>query len=288
MEEQLGVFPPKGSALEEIFGTDRVLIGVVHSLPLPGGPHYRGQPVDEVLAFAVEEAQAYIDGGFHGVIVENAWDLPFARPEDQGFETAAAMGVMADRVRREVGVPVGVNVLANASRSSLAAAKAGGGAFVRVNQWVNGYVANEGFLDGEAPRAARYRSALRAEEIRVFADVHVKHGSHAVIAGRTVAEQAEDNEFFDADVLIATGNRTGDATPLEEIQAIRSGSGLPVIIGSGLTPGNAPELLEACNGAIVGSSLKDNERWWGRVDVERVREVADVAASIGYRIRPAG
>lgn len=284
MGSDLGVFPSKPSALAEIFGTERVLIGVVHSLPLPGSPHYRGQSMDEVLAYAEEEAAAYATGGFHGVIVENAWDLPFARPEEQGFETASAMAVMADRVRRAVGVPVGVNVLANGARSSIAAAKAGGGAFVRVNQWVNGYVANEGFLNGEAPRASRYRAQLRAEELRVFADVHVKHGSHAVIEGRSVPEQAEDNEFFDADVLIATGNRTGDATPLEEIEAIRAGSNLPVIIGSGVTSDNAATLLDACHGAIIGSSLKHNSRWWGRVEVERVRSVSDVAASVGYRI----
>lgn len=284
MSGELGVFPPKPSALKEIFGTDRVLIGVVHSLPLPGGPQYRGQAIDEVMDFAVEEAKAYVDGGFHGVIVENAWDLPFARPDDIGAETVAGMSVMADRVRREVGVPVGVNVLANGSRSSLAAAQAGGGSFIRVNQWVNGYVANEGFLNGEAPRAARYRSMLRAEEIRVFADVHVKHGSHAVIAGRSVPEQAEDNEFFDADVLIATGNRTGDATPLEEIASIQQGSELPVIVGSGLTIDNAEETLGVCQGAIVGSALKRNQRWWGRVDIERVRELTAVAAKVGYEI----
>ena len=282
--DQLGVFPPKPSALKEIFGTDRVLIGVVHSLPLPGSPHYRGQSIDEVMTFAVEEARAYADGGVHGVIVENAWDVPFARPDDIGPETPATMGVMAAEVRREVGVSVGVNVLANGSVSSLAAAHAGGGAFVRVNQWVNGYVANEGFLNGESARATRYRSQLRAEHIRVFADVHVKHGSHAVIAGRSVPEQAEDNEFFDADVLIATGNRTGDATPLEEIGSIQAGSDLPVIVGSGLTTENAKETLEVCQGAIVGSALKHNQRWWGRVEVERVRQLAKVAQEVGYEI----
>ncbi len=45
----------------------------------------------------------------------------------------------------------------------------------------------------------------------MFADVHVKHGAHAITADRSIAELARDVEFFDADVAIATGQRTGDA-----------------------------------------------------------------------------
>jgi uncharacterized protein len=280
--QELGVFPPKPSALEQLFGTPRVVIGVIHSLPLPGGPRYRGQSLEEIYAFAVEEGKRYRDGGVHGLIVENAWDLPFSKPDDLGFETAASMAVMTDRVRAEVGLPTGVNVLANGAHCALAAAQAGQGVFVRVNQWTNAYVANEGLMDGAAPGAARYRSSLRAEHVKVFADVHVKHGSHSIVADRTLAEQTEDAEFFDADVLIATGSRTGDQTPLAEIEGIKAASSLPVIIGSGMTEDNAVELLAACEGAIVASSLKENGRWWGRVDTAKVGAFMKQAYQVGY------
>lgn len=282
MPQPLGVFPAKASALEALFGTPRVVIGVIHSLPLPGGPQYRGQSLSEVYQFAVEEGRRYREGGVHGLIVENAWDLPFAKPEHLGFETAATMAVMADRVRTEVGLPVGVNVLANGVECALAAAQAGQGGFVRANQWANAYVANEGLMDGAASKASRYRANLRAEGLKVFADVHVKHGSHSIVADRTLAEQTEDVEFFDADVLIATGSRTGDQTPLAEVEGIKAASHLPVIIGSGMTEANASELLSACEGAIVASSLKENGRWWGRVDTAKVASFMQQAFSAGY------
>lgn len=277
-----GVFPSKPSALLDIFGTERVLIGVVHSLPLPGSPRYEGQPLTEVYQYAVEEAQRYREGGFHGVIVENAWDLPFAKPEDLGFETAATMGVMTNVVREHVNIPVGVNVLANGALCAIAAAQAGGGQFVRANQWVNAYIANEGFIEGAAAAALRYRAHLRDQNMKVFADVHVKHGSHAIIADRTLSEQTEDAEFFDADVLIATGTRTGSATSLDEVEGISASTQLPVIIGSGMHEENAEPLLRACQGAIVGSSLKTNNRWWGPVDLDKVRRFAEQAWRIGY------
>jgi uncharacterized protein len=94
----------------------------------------------------------------------------------------------------------------------LAVAKAAGAQWVRANQWVNAYVANEGFLDGPAPKAMRYRRAIDATDVRIFADVHVKFGAHAITADRSIDEQARDAEWFDADVLIATGTRTGSPT----------------------------------------------------------------------------
>lgn len=277
----LGVFPPKPNALHELFGTDKVVIGVVHLPALPGSPHYTGTPLADIRTFAVEEARAYLDGGCHGVVVENHWDIPFPKPGEHGYETAAAMGVVTAAVRDATDGGVGVSVLSNAAECAIASAWSGGGGFVRVNQWANAYVANEGIIEGQAAAATRYRSRIGAGPVKVFADVHVKHGAHAIVADRTLAEQTEDAEFFDADVLIATGSRTGDAAAVDEVAGIKEHTSLPVVIGSGITSGNIGELLPACDGVIVASSVKDNGRWWGRVDPAKVRELTTAAERAG-------
>ncbi|MER6807979.1 BtpA/SgcQ family protein [Spirillospora sp. NPDC000708] len=280
-ERALGVFPPKPNAVEELFGTPKVVIGAVHLPPLPGSPHYEGVPLDEICTFAIEEARAYLDGGAHGVIVENHWDIPFLKPGEHGYETAAAMAVVTDRVRHATSGRVGVSILSNAAECSIASAWSGGAGFVRVNQWANAYVANEGIIEGQAAHATRYRSRIGANPVKIFADVHVKHGAHAIVADRTLAEQTEDAEFFGADVLIATGSRTGDAAALDEVEGIAAHTTLPVVIGSGISAGNVGELLPACDGVIVASSVKDNGRWWGRVDAAKVRELTAAAAKAG-------
>jgi predicted TIM-barrel enzyme len=43
---------------------------------------------------------------------------------------------------------------------------------------------------------------------------------------------------------------------------------------------NIGQLLPACHGVIVASSVKDNGRWWGRVDTAKVRRLT-AAASAG-------
>ena len=274
----MGVFPAKENALLSIFHIRKPLIGTIHCRPFPGAPHYENEEIEKVIAHAVEEGIRYRDGGMDGLIVENEWDLPFSRPEDIGFETVATMSVVALAVRKETGLPIGINLLANGAAAGLAAAKAAGASFIRVNQWVNAYISNEGFIQGDSAKVMRYRSFIQAKEVKIFADVHVKHGAHAIVADRPVAEQAGDAEFYDADVTIATGQRTGDPTPVSEIEAVRKGTQLPVIIGSGLDVSNAAELMKAADGAIVGSSLKVDGVWWNLVDVDRVRALVEKVA----------
>jgi membrane complex biogenesis BtpA family protein len=261
-----------GNALVELFGRDKVVIGVVHLAPLPGAPRYDGDDIEAVYRRGLDDARAYLAGGCDAVIVENHGDIPFAKPDDIGPETSAYMAVVADRIRRELGRPIGINVLANAAVPALAIASAAGAGFVRVNQWANAYVANEGFVEGEAARAMRYRARLNARGIRIFADAHVKHGAHAIVADRPVEEQVRDLVFFDADVVIATGQRTGHAADLGYIGMIKEAAGLPTLVGSGVTPDNVNDILSVADGVIVASSLKYDGVWWNEVEPDRVRK----------------
>jgi membrane complex biogenesis BtpA family protein len=273
----MAVYKPRDSALLSLFGKPKAIVGVVHSRPLPGAPAYEGEPMTAVYDYAVREAERYAAGGMDGIIVENHGDIPFAKPEDIGPETAAAMAVMADRVGRAVGLPIGINVLANGAITATAVAKAASAAFVRVNQWANAYVANEGIIEGPAAKATRYRAWLRAQGLKIFADVHVKHGAHAIVADRSIPELTRDAEFFDADVVIVTGQRTGDSATMEEIATVKGATALPVVVGSGVDTGNIAAILQACDGVIVASSLKRDGVWWNEVDPERVARFMDRA-----------
>jgi membrane complex biogenesis BtpA family protein len=265
------------SAIREIFGTDKALIGMIHCSPFPGAPRYRGAGVDAIYDVAMRDAEALIEGGMHGLIIENHGDIPFSKPDDIGPETSAFMSVVTDRIGRATGIPMGINVLANAPIPAFAIAMAGGAKFIRVNQWANAYVANEGFMEGRAAEAMRYRSALRAEYIKVFADSHVKHGAHAITADRTIEELTRDLAFFDADAVIATGQRTGNSATVEEIETIGAATHLPLLVGSGVTKDNIVEILKRTNGVIVASSLKEGGVWWNPVELSRVKAFVEAA-----------
>lgn len=267
------VLPQKPDMLAALFPVKKPVIGVIHLQALPGAPRYQGQAMKDIFAAAVADAKTLAQGGIDGIIIENASDLPFCRPENIGPETVAALTAACMEVRAAVDTPIGITCVANGAIPALAVAKAVGARWVRVNQWVNAYVANEGFINGPAPEAMRYRAMIDARDVAIFADVHVKFGAHAVTADRSIPEQATDAEWFDADVLIATGTRTGSPTEPDEVNEVRNGTNLPVIVGSGLSPAQVPTLFSAADGAIIGQWLKHDGAWWKPVDARRVAQL---------------
>ena len=258
--------------LKNIFDKKQLIIGVVHLKPLPGSPLYKGESVESIFEMALQDTESYLKGGIECIIVENHGDIPFSKPADIGPETISMMSVITSKLNEKFKkIIFGVNVLANDAISAMAVAKATNASFVRVNQYVNAYISNEGIIEGLAAKITRYRKWLNAESIKIFSDVHVKHGSHAIVADRSITELAKDSEFFNADVLIATGNRTGGDAIEDEVLEIKNATSLPVLVGSGVKEENLELYHPICDGFIVASSLKYEGFWENPVEYERVK-----------------
>jgi hypothetical protein len=73
--------------------------------------------------------------------------------------------------------------------------------------------------------------------------------------------------------------------PEAEVAAIREGTALPVIGGSGLTPENAAVILPWLDGVIVASSLKAGGHWSGAVERSRVEALVAAARALPSRER---
>jgi membrane complex biogenesis BtpA family protein len=261
---------------EDVFGTHKILIGVIHLGPLPGSPGYKGSP-GAAFERAVEEARALAAAGFDGIVVENYGDIPFLSGS-VGPETIAAMALAAGEVKRAVSVPVGVNVLRNDAAAALAVAGVCGCEFVRVNVLVGAFVTSEGIVEGQPGAVMRLRRSV-APEALVFADTMVKH-AHP-LAPTTLAEDVLDVvERGGADAVIVTGPRTGRppaGDDLETVRATLKGAGLsvPVLVGSGADPSNAEDFLRLSDGLIVGSYIRDNGRAGETLDPRKARQMCE-------------
>jgi hypothetical protein len=261
------------------FGAPRALIGMLHLGALPGTPRAR-EGVEAIVARAVAEARVYRDAGYDGLLLENMHDRPYLRG-GVGPEVVAAMAVAAHEVRRATALPLGVQVLAAANREALAVALAAGAQFVRVEGFVFAHVADEGWVEGCAGELLRHRRALGADAVAVYADIKKKHSAHAVTADVSLAETARAAEFALADGVIVTGAATGEPASPGEVAEVAASTGLPVLVGSGLTPANLAAFTEA-HGCIVGSSVKHGGHWAHPLDAEAVAAVA-----AAFRARPA-
>jgi hypothetical protein len=232
----------------------------------------------DVIARALEDARALVDGGMDALLVENYGDAPFT-PGRVAPATIAAMAVVAAELRRAFpGVLLGINVLKNDARAALAVASAAGAEFIRVNVHAGVVVADQGLVQADAYHTLRDRRLLGAN-VRIFADVHSKH---AVPLGTTDLEQEARDLVHRAlaDALVVSGPATGAPTsPTDLARVRRAVPGVPVLVGSGVTPESVGPLLEAADGVIVGTALKRDGDVHNPVDPERVRRL--VAAARG-------
>jgi membrane complex biogenesis BtpA family protein len=197
-------------ALGELFGNPKPIIAMIHLPPLPGSPFHRGQPFEEVVEQALRDAEVLKGEGVDGLMVENFGDRPFLKPDEIGHETTAFLAVVSREVIRATGLPVGISCLANGAVQAIAASVASGAKWIRVNCWANAYIADEGVIEAAAPKALRYMRHLGVRDLKVFADVHVKHGSHIIVSDRPFEELVRDVEFFGADAVVVSGARTGE------------------------------------------------------------------------------
>ena len=261
----------------QMFGAPRALVGMVHVRALPGAPAAHDS-MDALVQHAVEEARIYRDAGFTAIAIENMHDRPYLKG-GVGPEVTAAMAVIGREVKRETGLPLGVQVLAAANREALAVAHACGAEFVRVEGFVYAHVADEGLIEACAGELLRYRRAIGAVRVRVFADIKKKHASHALTADVSLAETARAAEFFMADGVVVTGTATGEPTSPADVRAAVAACRLPVLVGSGLTPANLADYASA-HGFIVGSSVKQGGVWSHPLDRDAVRAVAAAFAAL--------
>lgn len=261
--------------LEDLFGTTKPVIGVVHLLPMPGSARFDGQ-LDIALSRAEQEAAALASGGVNGIIIENFFDVPFAKNRVD-TATACAMTLAAQRVKAISGLPIGINVLRNDGRTALSIAAVVDAQFIRVNVLSGAMLCDQGIIEGEAHELMLYRRHLGMDrKVRIFADVMVKH---AVPIGQfsDIRMQAADTvKRALADAIIVSGRATGDAPEKSDLEAVREAlPTTPIFVGSGSNKDNVSSMLKAADGIIVASSVKRQGILENPVDIGRIRTLVE-------------
>ncbi|MFX0092801.1 MAG: BtpA/SgcQ family protein [Candidatus Hodarchaeota archaeon] len=263
-----------------LFNKHKLLIGMIHLPPLPGSPMYSGQNIDQIIQYAQEDLAALLEGGIQTIIIENFGDTPFCRHKIPR-QTLVAMAIVAREVIQSGGQElktVGINVLRNDWESAISIAAAVRAKFIRLNVLTGVYVTDQGLIQGNAFECLNFRNRV-APNVKIFADVFVKHASPLAVNQDTVLEDTVRDTVYrgQADAIIVSGTRTGSEPKKNYIKRFcQAIPGTPVLIGSGLTIQNAQELLKLPVGAIVGTSLKTEER----IDIKKVRDLVNIVENL--------
>ncbi len=267
--------------IKQTFGTVKPIIAMVHLPALPGAPLYDpAQGTESMLDTVKRDLVALQQAGVDAVMFCNENDRPYQFHTSAA--TVAAMGYLIGRLRQEVSVPYGVDILWDPV-SAVALAHAAEARFVR-EVFTGLYESDMGMWQSRAAEAVRLRAQLGdTERVRLLFNVSAEFASP--LGRRSVAEIAKSVAFSSVpDAICVSGPMTGSAVEESELQAVvESVGGTPVFVNTGVRSDNVEQYLAIADGAIIGTALKRDGKTFNAVDPDRALRLMTIVKE--YRMQ---
>jgi membrane complex biogenesis BtpA family protein len=206
--------------------------------------------------FAIREAETLEVAGFHGVLIENEGDRPHPLEVDEEYliNFGKLIRAVSERTRLRVGLEILYDMI-----GTVRCGIESGADFIRLDVFTDDTETKWGIVRACSQEVAELRRAHPKTFPTLIADVHVKHGRN--LSGRSLAESSQLAVNCGADALMVTGTITGVPPTIEDCREMRRyGGGLPILVGSGFSIDNAESIAPLCNGAVVASSVKRDDR----------------------------
>ena len=254
----------------DLFKVNKPVIAMAHLPALPGTPRYdREKGVDHIVEWVAKDVAHLTAGGVDAVMYCNEDDRPYVF--EAGSEQIATMARVIAETKPK-GIPFGVDFLWD-PKAAMAVAHATGARFIR-EVLTGAYESDMGLWSPSAGELARFRSKIGADDIRVLYNVVPEFASP--LGSRSVAERAHSAVVSSlADAVLVSGRMAGAEADLSVIRAIKEAVDVPVLVNTGVRSDNVGEYLSVADGAIVGSSLKEDGYTWNPVDPDRVERLMD-------------
>jgi len=254
------------------------ILGMLHLQPLPGTPYHEPGSLARTVQTAVDSARALQDGGADGCLVQTVERVYGVADESDPARVAAAARVVHAVVEATgPGFVVGVQLMRNAIRASLAVARVAGAGFVRAGTLVGATMTEFGLVHADPMGVMEYRNKIDARGVQIIADVD-SDAFRWFGEARSAGDVARRALKVGADA-VAVGHPDEDEA-LRKIHSVRrEAPGACVFLSGHTTHANASRLLAAADGAFVGSCLEEGG-WGGRIDVRRVRDYVRVVREL--------
>lgn len=266
---------------QDVFGTGKPVIGMVHLGALPGAPLHDGAAgLDGLVEAARADLKALQAAGFDAVMFGNENDRPYEFKVD--IASTATMAYVIGRLRGEISVPFGVNVLWD-PMSSVALAAATGARFVR-EIFTGTYASDMGPWTPDAGAALRYRQRLGRGDLAMLYNVSAEFADS--LDRRPLPDRARSAVFSSVpDAVLVSGQITGEAAKMVDLEAVKAVlPTTPVLANTGVKHATIADVLRVADGCVVGSALKVDGHTWNAVDPARADDfMARARAARGGR-----
>lgn len=254
--------------LLDVFGVEKVAIGMVHLPALPGSPLYDSVGgMDLIRERTLSDLQALQAAGFDAVMFCNENDRPYVF--SVGPETVSAMSAVIGGLRDMITIPFGVDILWD-PRAALGIAHATGAAFVR-EIFTGAYSSEFGIWNTAPGEVLRYRHNIGADGVRILTNISAEFA--APLVSRPIDVVARGVELIAlADAVCVSGPMTGASVDNSQLRAVHDAiSGIAVFANTGVNENSVGDILSLVDGVIVGTSLKVDGITWNPIDMQRAR-----------------
>jgi len=262
----------------ETLGKKKVVIGLVHLYPMPGTPFFEEGNFEKSLEKAVRDSKALFDGGADGCLVQTV-DKVYPINDEADYARLAAMAAITHAVSQVTGPDfnIGVQLMWNSIRASLAVAKVCGGSFTRCTTLVGTSMSPFGLVEADTLGVMNYRNHIQAQNIKMVAEIEGMH-FHWHGESKPVAQVARSAAMVGADAVeIAIADEAANIQAVKEVKEALPN--LPVILGGYTNHENAARRLKDADGAFVGTCL-EKKGWGGEIDVDRVKEYVEIVRNL--------
>ncbi|MEA4820784.1 MAG: BtpA/SgcQ family protein [Erysipelotrichales bacterium] len=234
--------------------------------PMPGSYLNKGETLDDIEKYVMNEAKMIAEMKFDGFILQNMHDGPIAqtaRPETIAYMTYLGMKLKEKYPDLTLGILVNWDGVAG-----LAVADAIKADFLRIEHLYTGVsIDTTGFMFGQCSEILYMKKRL-GSSIPIYADVQEVNAKYLCPSPKPEAAKTTIRSAF-ANGLFMSGNNTTES--LEVIKETRKFlPDTPILLGGGATGDNIFELLKYYDGVSVASWIK-NGNMLNPIDPERAR-----------------
>lgn len=252
--------------IQELYGTTKPIIAMLHLLPMPSDPNY--DPiggVEKVIKRARRDLHALQNGGVDAILVCNEYSLPYLYDVEPC--TVATMAYLLGTLSSEICVPYGVDVATDPYKV-YDLASATNASFVR-ETFTGAYAGDYGVVSYEMGKIHRHRAKVGANYVRTFCTLVPE--CSLPIANRPIEEVAKSTDFyFQPDVYLVSGLTAGCEADSQIITRVKKTTKTPVFANNGVRLENVEKQLEVADGCVIGTTFKKEGQFYNEVDEKRV------------------
>ena len=271
----------KKTCFSELRGK-KLVIGLVHLVPMLGTPLYQDGNLDKMTRKAIEDCLTLKKNGADGGLVQTV-DVFYPSTDDTDYARVAGLAAVTARVRDAIGPDflIGAQIMWNCITPSLAVCKAAGADFTRATALAGNTESMFGLIEAQPLKVAEYRKKIEAQNIGILAEISGYHHK-GEYSRESIQNLACTSMHLGADAIEVCHKDIAHNEQL--VKDVKSVGDYPVILGGNTAVKDCKDRLRYADGALVGSAFQGGN-WGGPIVgsivneyVRKIRELEDELA----------